>query len=377
MTDKQKILIEKLIIDVWNKSKLDEGKSFDELSISDFNKLAKVIFDKTDCDIEGKSIENLVKSIKNNANTDITKNQTIQILSVYLLEISKIRFKRNIKTKKPENIYWQKFVQTQNEIDSKEEINLLDVNYLDCPLLVKKAFIDTHRNGIEIMNLYNLLISKPNFPKKMIINSQLFDNPVYNFIDKSEMKLLKKYLYPEGNSMRYRIMPLDVYLIKALDKYNQPMLLNYFSGTKLSGWKTWLFPHRGTDKDLEIEKRFENHKKDFATLTRIKSDDISIKYFDSGDYIVSFKPDFGYGGLVLYIFFLCSVYISDYHEDFIKREFEVNKGNFNRNFKWFYVEELLNDETIFTKNADIIRGIHTIFETSLSMVPLSIKDKII
>jgi hypothetical protein len=73
---------------------------------------------------------------------------------------------------------------------------------------------------------------------------------------------------------------------------------------------------------------------------------------------------------------ICNVKIKNCSEILLRREFTVTKGNFERKFKWFSIEDFLNDNQISQKNADLIKGLHILYETSMINVPLSFKQKI-
>ncbi len=236
-------------------------------------------------------------------------------------------------------------------------------------------YISSHPKGKEIISKISDIANSSEFPKKMIVNGEILDNPIYDYLTVTEQNKIKKD-YGKNSSKIFRFIPLDLHFIKARNLTNENLLLCYYSGTELSGWKTWLFPHRGTDKNIQTRKRFLEHADDLESLLRLNFNSAKLNYTHNNDYILSFKPDFGYGGFVLYLFCLCNVKIVNPPQHILSKKFEIQKGTFSRKFNWFYTEELMNTDGILNKNSDLIRAIHTLYESSLTKIPNSFMEPI-
>ena len=120
----------------------------------------------------------------------------------------------------------------------------------------------------EYENAIRTLYRHPDFPCMMSLNGQISSNPIYNNIKKSEVERIINEYGPDGLK-KFRIMPLDLFLIKGFDTNNQPMLLCYWSGKPKSGWKSYLILFR--DSNLDDEKDFpdiikKNHAEDLETF---------------------------------------------------------------------------------------------------------------
>lgn len=233
------------------------------------------------------------------------------------------------------------------------------------------AVIRSHPKGNKILeDLYELHRS-PKFPKEMSINGEILDNPVYDRLSNEKIDTLVDE-YGISNGLNYRLMPEDLYLVKTLDRKGQSILLQYYSGTQLNGWDTWLFPHGYQIHEPDLEKRLHLDARDFEQLIGLEKGESNIQYMPNYEYLLSFKPDFGYKDkLVAYCFMFCSVSITE-RSKLSDNSFVVKKGEHSRQFKWFYPEELQNDELILNKNADLIRGVHTLYGTSLVPIPTSL-----
>lgn len=234
------------------------------------------------------------------------------------------------------------------------------------------AVIKSHPRGESILrDLYELHRSS-RFPRAMSVSGEILDNPIYEKMPAESIEHLRRN-YQQSSSLNFRLMPEDLYLVKAADDEGQPRLLQYFSGARSSGWQTWLFPHGFQIQEPDLERRLELDARDFETLIGVGERETEIRYIRTLDYLVSFKPDFGYKDtLVAYCFMFCSVQICANHEHLRKVRFDIAKGSQSRSFKWFYPEELQDDDSITEKNFDLIRGIHTLYGTSLIPIPISL-----
>jgi hypothetical protein len=236
------------------------------------------------------------------------------------------------------------------------------------------SIIQSHPNKEKILRDLYELHNSPNFPILMSINGDFLNNPIYNEFSKDEVNALVDE-YKISNRLNYRFMVLDLYLIKFSDETGQDVLLQYFSEPKLNGWKTWLFPHGYQKQEPNLGKRLQLNARDLEKLIGLNKFDVEIKYMPEHEYLLSFKPDFGYEDkLVAYCFLFCSVSIKGEQSRLRQQKFEIQKGEYYRSFKWFYPEELQNENEIIRKNSDIVRGIHTLYGTSLVQIPLSLDD---
>ncbi|HEY8094834.1 MAG TPA: hypothetical protein VIE65_01895 [Methylobacter sp.] len=234
------------------------------------------------------------------------------------------------------------------------------------------AVIKSHPRGERIFrDLYELHRSS-RFPCAMSVSGEILENPIYEKMPSESIEELTTN-YQLSNNPNFRLMPEDLYLVKADDGAGQPRLLQYFSGARSSGWQTWLFPHGFQIQEPDLDRRLELDARDFETLIGIGERKAEIDYIQTLDYLVSFKPDFGYRDtLVAYCFMFCSVRINSSYEHLQKVRFDIAKGDQSRSFKWFYPEELQADDSIAEKNSDLIRAIHTLYGTSLVPIPISL-----
>lgn len=247
--------------------------------------------------------------------------------------------------------------------------SLTDVNPKAAPI------IQSHPRGKEILRSMYSLRSNKLFPRLMSIDGELAHNPIYEELDGSTDPLVVGGTL--GTSLR--IMLLDLYLVKALDKDDQPLLLQYFSGTDSAGWKTWLFPHGlGFQRSSpDVSERMALNARDFEVTAGLKRNSVTINYAPGTEYLVSVKPDFGYRHeLVLYCFLFSTVTVKEPPKRFMTREYEVNRGSYRRKFRWFYFEELQNDKDMLLKNSDVIKSLHTIYATSLVQVSESVASSL-
>lgn len=213
------------------------------------------------------------------------------------------------------------------------------------------------------------------FPCMMSLNGSIVQNPVYDHLDKAMVERIQKDYGPNGQK-DFKIMPLDLYIIKGLDKNKQPMLLFYFSGKPKSGWNNFLLPWGYSNKEKDVSELIQNHEKDLEDFLSLEPKTVSITKLPNTKYLVSFKMNPGYRELVAYVFTFCYVDIAGDISDIAKRDFGFTTGDHIRNFKWYYPEELEYDLEMMKLNGDVVRYIHEIFETMLNNVPVSLKNPI-
>lgn len=219
------------------------------------------------------------------------------------------------------------------------------------------------------------LYRHPYFPCIMSLKGSIVQNPVYEHLDKATIEQIQKDYGPNGLK-NFTIMPLDLYLIKGLDKNKQPMLLFYYSGKPKSGWKSFLLPWGYSNKEKDISELIINHEIDLEQFLNRESKTVSITKQPNTKFLVSFKMNPGYTELVAYVFTFCYVNIAGDISDIAEREFEFITGGHTRNFKWFYPEELEYNKKMMKLNGDVIRSIHEIFETMLNGVTVSFNKPI-
>ena len=241
--------------------------------------------------------------------------------------------------------------------------------------IISNVNFNNREHGNDIRTLFR----HPNFPCMMSIDGSIVNNPIYqnNNFESNLIEKIRRDFGPDGTK-NFRIMPLDLYLTKGLDKDKQSMLLFYYSGKLMSGWKTFLMPFGDSTIEDDINKLIQNHEKDLEQFLKRKFDTISITKLPNTKYLVSFKMDPGYKELVAYVFTFCYVNITGDNPDIAKREFEFEYpiGEYTRKFKWLYPEELEFEEKMMEVNGDVIRYIHKTFETMLNDVPVSLNESI-
>lgn len=226
--------------------------------------------------------------------------------------------------------------------------------------------IDRSEHEEAIRTLYR----HPYFPCMMSLNGSIVQNPIYEHLDKATVELIQNDYGPKGLK-NFTIMPLDLYLIKGLDKNKQSMLLFYYSGKPKSGWKSFLLPFGNSNKEKDISELILNHETDLEQFLNRESKTVSITKLPNTKYLVSFKMNPGYTELVAYVFTFCYVNIAGEISDIAEKEFEFINGFHTRNFKWYYPEELEYNKKMMELNGDVIRYIHENFETMLNSVTLS------
>ena len=110
---------------------------------------------------------------------------------------------------------------------------------------------------------------------------------------------------------------------------------------------------------------------DIVAFLGLNPDSVEINPLE-GNYVVSVKPDPGYSGLVLYTFEFYSVKFIDPPDwlSFVRCEVKLDYSR--RQFKWSHPEELEQDTSAMHVNANVIRGIHQLFSTTIQTIPQSV-----
>jgi TIR domain len=236
------------------------------------------------------------------------------------------------------------------------------------------SLIESHSMGTSILSDIFEIYSNPRYPEVMSIFGEMAHNPIYG--QPLSVGGVPELLSPQVVLNPPRIMVMDLYLVKALGDDLQPFLLQYFSGTTNTGWQTWLFPHgMGFQKNIvNIFDRVDADARDFEITTGLPDRSSTVAYDPAGRYSVSVKPDFGYRKeLVIYVFLYCFVDIQEVGDSDIRMaEFEVPRGRYMRKYRWAHMDELLDDVDVWSKNADVLKSIHTLFGTTLVRVPNSL-----
>ena len=228
-----------------------------------------------------------------------------------------------------------------------------------------------HPRGRGISHAINKVIASPTFPRSMSINNRIHENPIYTMDQDPYISRLIQ-TYSDRSESNVRVMPMDIYLIKGHDSKRQTLLLQYFSGTRHTGWDTWLFSHGYHLHNLDRALRLLKDQRDLEDDLGLKAGSVQISLVPNADFLVSLKPDFGYNDrLVLYIFTFCTVQFKSGFRTIARRKFSINRGNYIKHFKWWYLEELRDEIAVFRKNGDILRAVHTLYHNSLEAIPSS------
>ena len=238
--------------------------------------------------------------------------------------------------------------------------------------IISKANLEDRPIHVEAIRA---LFKHPNFPRMMCLNGSIVENPIYDYLRESTIDKIQLDYGPNG-SKNFRIMPLDLFLIKGVTKHNQPMILCYWSGKLKSGWKSYLILFRDSNKEKNIDEQIKNHEKDIETFLHRRSKTVTVTKQPNTKYLVSFKIDQGYKELVAYIFTFCYVNISGDNSDIARREFDFREGDYTRKFKWYYPEEMEEDKRMLEVDGDVLKYMHNSFETMLINVPISITNPI-
>lgn len=208
------------------------------------------------------------------------------------------------------------------------------------------------------------------FPRIMSLSGEVALNPLWpTNLDESHEHLIATFS-PRGFTPP-RVMPLDIFLIKASDTAARPCVLTYFSAKPCSGWKTFLFPFRQRRAGETDLRRLDLDATDLANFLGMSREAISTDILQ-GPYAASVKPDVGYGDLVLYLYTFCSVHLKRPPDWLSQRDAESPLEYSTRRFRWFHLEEMEQNGDIMRVNADLIRSIHSLFATTLPAVPYSV-----
>ncbi|PIE41369.1 MAG: hypothetical protein CSA49_03715 [Gammaproteobacteria bacterium] len=231
-------------------------------------------------------------------------------------------------------------------------------------------FFKTNPLEHEIMESIHACLRSQAYPKEMAINDSLFHNPVYDYMESDFLRaLLKK---------SCRFMPLDIYLIKAIDTAGQPVLLQYFSGNAASGWQCWLFPHGYRPEESEEKIRLKHNARDFEAHCRLRRSSVTIDIPENRPFAVSIKPDFGYQDqLVIYVYNFYFLSFSFVPKKIIQGDFVINhNAGVQCFYRWMSLEEMSVEANTRERNADIHRCIHQLFRKSLIDVQPTFTKKI-
>ena len=236
--------------------------------------------------------------------------------------------------------------------------------------IISKAHLEDRPTHAEVIRT---LFKHPNFPRMMCLNGSIIENPIYDYLKENTIDRIRLDYGPNG-SKNFRIMPLDLFLIKGVTKHNEPMMLCYWSGKSKSGWKSYLTLFRDSNKEKDTNERIKKHQGAIENFLRRKKGTVVVTKLPDTNYLASFKIDQGYKDLVAYIFTFCYVNVSGKNSNIAKREFKCNVGKYTRKFKWYFTEELEEDRRMMECDADVVRYIHNVFGTALIDVPISITD---
>jgi hypothetical protein len=215
-----------------------------------------------------------------------------------------------------------------------------------------------------------VILRAASFPRIMSLSGETVFNPIWTDALRDTEHRLAASFAPDGTTPP-RLMPLDIFLVKAEDQSGRPSLLTYFSGKPTSGWQAFLFPFRQRELGEDEKIRLDLNAKDLAHFLGMTPDGVSMTSLGQR-YAVSVKPDFGYGDLVVYIFTFCSVKLTSPPDWLSHRDAQSQLEYSTRRFHWFHPEDLEKDTQIMRVNADLIRAVHYLFATTLPAVPASV-----
>ncbi len=206
------------------------------------------------------------------------------------------------------------------------------------------------------------------YPTLMMLSSEAVMNPVWQLIQSEERESMSMTFSPFG-VLAPRIMHLDIFLLRANDKYGRPRLLNYYSGKPTSGWKAFmfLFRHRNPGETEPVRQR--ENAKDISEFLGLDMAHIHVSTLGQ-QFVISVKPDPGYAELAAYIFEFCSVKF-DVAPDWLRSvDCELLLDKSARRFRWPHPEEMEQQERSVLVNGDVIRGVHHFYGTTLPAVPV-------
>ena len=207
------------------------------------------------------------------------------------------------------------------------------------------------------------------FPLIMTLSGDVVFNPIWERIPPDDRQRLAAEFSPFGSMLR-RFIDIDVFLLRAEDANGNPYLLHYFSGKPKSGWQAYLFPFRYKSPGESEQVRQAENARILAGYFLMPPSDFSTESL--GDqFVVSIKPDVGYSlELVTYVFKFCSVTMRTAPEWLSCIEPQLKNGQSVQKFRWVHAGELELDDRSVLVNADVLRGIHQFFGTSISSVPV-------
>jgi hypothetical protein len=232
-----------------------------------------------------------------------------------------------------------------------------------------EARIDALRLAPPIADAVRRVLGAEKFPTIMTLSEDTVLNPIWERIPPDDRQRLVAEFSPFGSMLR-RFMDIDVCLIRADDANGNPYLLHYFSGKPKSGWQAYLFPFRYKSPGESESVRQAENARIIAGYFLMSSSDFSTQSL--GDqFVVSVKPDVGYSSeLVTYIFNFCVVTMRIAPKWLSCLEPQLKNGQSVQKFRWFHAGELELEDRSVLVNADVLRGIHHFFGTSIPSVPV-------
>lgn len=241
----------------------------------------------------------------------------------------------------------------------------------------KKQFPSRVQNRItsiglsrDIQNDLEEVLLHTNYPKVMSLAGELVLNPIWRSIEKETERRLAASFAVDGNTP-LRIMPLDIFLIRADDSINRPYLLTYFSDKPVSGWQAFLLPFRLRGPKESNEQRYALNIDDLTAFLGLPEKSVTVDGIN-GRYAISVKPDPGYSELVAYIFEFCSMKFLYPPYWLSNVDCQMTLEGSVRRFRWFHPEELERDSHAMLVDADVIRSVHYLFSTTIPSIPASV-----
>jgi len=211
------------------------------------------------------------------------------------------------------------------------------------------------------------VVKHAGFPGWMSVSGALVKNPIWETLPVSKANELAEIYRPSGDNPP-QVMHLDVLLTRRNDERGHGQLYTYFS----PDWATYLLIFRPR---LSEDKRSERNLSNATKIARhwsLPPDKVEVKPL-RGKYVVSIKPHPKYGDLILYVFEFCSVVFKDgvISADDPRINPEADTAKPSR--KWLDLRTLRSDETSWSVNGDVIRGIHELFTYDLGPLPVAVR----
>lgn len=177
----------------------------------------------------------------------------------------------------------------------------------------------------------------------------------------------------EADDSTIRQVRKVIFLIKARNVENTPLLLNYFS----SDWQMLLFPNVNIPEPEDAENVLRIL---LSERLRIDSESLNLDYRPDSARMCSqtqketadIEKTQKYGRLALYTFHYCPVQIADPPDKMLKPRFEI----IGTAYQWSTLNELKANNQIRHHNNDVLEFLSREYDATLFHLPVSFEEKV-